>query len=813
MAAMPRPPRPARPASAFLAALLAACSGGGSEPALWILEGSEAVRFEPGADLPQRRVLLAGAEAADPEAWSTVLGLAESPDPGRLRALAESSAIEPDGTLVLRSEHGAWVRAVAVEPGSAVRLEVVVETRGFDPGGTGEARVGLVELADLPPDPGQAAGLLLDTHWAPLVTTDRAGTPRTLLIQTGPATRAVGLLLGVHHPEPRAGAEARFRTLRLIEPGAADYLAQELGHAGPVESPRRPPLGRFTLGLTERPGLALLPGSRCELETPFPAGASRVELWGGLVPLADDLGPGRAELVLEAVPGDGPRLELARRSLAVEEGLASRWVPLGFETPPELRGRRARLTLRSEGRFERYAPVLAGARLVPERPRRAGPSVVVVSLDTLRADRVGCYGHDRDTTPHLDAFAERAVLFEDTWATAPYTLPSHVSLFSGQFASVHAVHEPGDPLDGARSPFLAEVLHARGYATAAFTGGGYVLPEFGFGRGFDRYGAIDPAVDADSARSRRLAATIPGYDRSLAASHSLDAVGRWLEEHRDESFLLFFHTYAAHEFDPEPRHLEALGLEPRTLLEDPLSMRLLGPPEGWPDELPDDAFERLFELYDGGVRQADEALGGLFAHLDRLDLWDDTIVVVGSDHGKEIGDHGGVGHGHTLYEEMLRVPLLFHVPGRPPERRPDPAMTVDVVPTLLALLGLPPLPGAQGVDLFAPLPRRPLFAEVDHMAVKSALRRGPAKTIHSPLDADCFFPNRVPGERYDLARDPAERSPLELAPEPLREVAAYRDALRALGASLAGEGGTQSALSREARAYLHALGYTEVGGD
>jgi arylsulfatase A-like enzyme len=216
------------------------------------------------------------------------------------------------------------------------------------------------------------------------------------------------------------------------------------------------------------------------------------------------------------------------------------------------------------------------------------------------------------------------------------------------------------------------------------------------------------------------------------------------------------------------------------------------------------------------VRHADELVGALVAELRAHELMQDTLFVVTSDHGKELGEHGLVGHGHTLYEELLRVPLVVRVPGRSPARIRRPASLVDVVPTVLDVLDLAGPDTLQGTSLLALADgrtgERPLWAEVDNMAVKQALRLGAQKTIFGPLGRDVPFPNEREEESYDLAADPGEHAPLAGDPARLARVLEHGRALRELGASLASGALSGTALGAAARAQIEGLGYT-LGGD
>ncbi|MEM1206429.1 MAG: sulfatase [Acidobacteriota bacterium] len=330
------------------------------------------------------------------------------------------------------------------------------------------------------------------------------------------------------------------------------------------------------------------------------------------------------------------------------------------------------------------------------------PNVVLVSLDTLRADHMSLYGHSRPTTPLLDAWAgQRAVTFETVTVAAPWTLPSHVSMLSGLDALSHGVNY-ARPVP-ASLDLLAEHLRSAGYVTQGITEGGYLHPRFSLTQGFDRYRHEVPGVNYED----RMEA---GMDRALA----------WLDDHADSApFFLFFHTYEIH--DPyvgrQPWYRQFGGAEEtppmvatRSIAEEEADgyrsrrEHVLRVP-GQADEVlpPGDAGIELVErLYDSSIAYADSQLHRLLEALDRLGVADDTLVVITSDHGEALGAHGFAGHGH-LYDDNLLVPMVVAFPdGRGAGSRIDsPVRSVDILPTVLEVLGRDPDPGLDGRSLTA----------------------------------------------------------------------------------------------------------------
>lgn len=374
-------------------------------------------------------------------------------------------------------------------------------------------------------------------------------------------------------------------------------------------------------------------------------------------------------------------------------------------------------------------------------------NLLLISIDTLRPDHLGCYGYPRPTSPFLDQLASQGALFENAHATSPWTLPSHISLFTGLYPSQHGVmfEDLALPAD---LPTLAEALRARDFATAGIASAIFLGPRFGLSRGFDHYVVIPTRAKGD------VSAT------SLATTDRVSAGGlEWLAAQRGRPFFLFLHYFDVHsDYRPEPR-FAALFDRPYQGSADGTSRQLRAFLRREIAFNADD-LAHLVDLYDAEIRQVDQALEALFDELrERGDLAQ-TIVVVTSDHGEEFFDHGGVFHGRTQYQEMLRVPLIFVGPGIPHGLRIDqPVSLIDLAPTLLTLLGAPVPPSVSGRDL-APLwkargdrwPERNLFAEANIIKEgadpKRAILRGRWKLVlHGSGEYELF----------DLVEDPSER--------------------------------------------------------
>lgn len=330
-------------------------------------------------------------------------------------------------------------------------------------------------------------------------------------------------------------------------------------------------------------------------------------------------------------------------------------------------------------------------------------NLLFISLDTVRADRLSLYGHPKPTSPRLDAWAQsHGVVFEQAVAAAPWTLPSHMTLFSGLDALHHGInHDVGGAQNGRERGFelLAEMLRRRGYATAATTGGAYMHPKYGFSHGFQSYRYWhDRARDDDE--------LVDGIDRTL----------EFIRQDHGRPFFFFFHTYAAH--DPYEAHqpyfdavappgiepvdgeiaLHSPGNRPELAFEQQISFELRQNKGKRTLDASDRALLEAF--YDSGLARLDAELGRLLQGLETSGRLDDTLVVITSDHGENLFDQGHrVGH-LDLYDSNLLVPLVMSWPdGRGAGRRiAQQVRAVDLLPTLMESLGFPP-PEVDGISL------------------------------------------------------------------------------------------------------------------
>lgn len=343
------------------------------------------------------------------------------------------------------------------------------------------------------------------------------------------------------------------------------------------------------------------------------------------------------------------------------------------------------------------SPSLSSPDLIP-LSLATGP-ILILDIDTLRADHLGCYGYSRPTSPNIDALARESFRFEWAFSQAPFTPPSQSSILTGLYPSTHGMIENYHRLPDSVTT-IAEAFAAEGYRTAAFVDGGYMVPDFGLDQGFEEFEVF---------RRKGLEAIGP---------RAMD----WLQDHADEKFLLLLHTYDVHSpYDPpEPyRSLFTSGMVPTPGFEpDPATLRKIRTSR-WTDKplslsLADLAFSKA--RYDGGIRFVDDWIGRILDHVRALGLDRRLTIVLISDHGEEFQEHGTVEH-DRLYTTVTRIPLVIRPPGGVQGTViPSVVQAVDLMPTLLEWSGITPPSDIQGrslLPLMRGLPRRqlPAFSE------------------------------------------------------------------------------------------------------
>lgn len=305
-------------------------------------------------------------------------------------------------------------------------------------------------------------------------------------------------------------------------------------------------------------------------------------------------------------------------------------------------------------------------------PTQYPRNVILISLDTLRPDHLGCYGYLRETSPNIDTLAKDSALFINTFAPSPWTLPSHVSLLTSLNCINHQVYHVDQKMDPAILT-LADYLRKKGYFNAGFTGGGYVSGLYGFSKGFDSYhmrGRVQAANSAD-----------------VICQASLD----WIERHQDRNFFLFLHTYQIHNpyFSPPPYNELFLKENAEYKQIDMSLLRFTH--ENRYKPISDHFKHNIIGLYDGEIRYTDEVfVKPLFSKLKELNIYDNTMIILTSDHGEEFYEHKGWQHTHNVYNETIKVPLIikfFHseYAGKKIKKF---ARLIDIMPTILDVLDI-----------------------------------------------------------------------------------------------------------------------------
>jgi len=425
----------------------------------------------------------------------------------------------------------------------------------------------------------------------------------------------------------------------------------------------------------------------------------------------------------------------------------------------------------------------------PAAPR----NLILISIDTLRADHLGCYGYERPTSPAMDAIAEAGVVFEDASTTSPWTLPSHASLLTGLYPRQHGASAPERALAD-DAIHLAAWLKRHGFRTAAVVNSAW-LKRRGLRKGFDDFVYIPETVGAREPS---------GVTKS--------ALLRLRHFDRETPFFLFIHYYDVHSDYRSMREYEQMFVGSYGGRADGSTHQLLAFLRGKTD-LEEEDVRHLRDLYDAGIRQLDDQLAQIFRELRSRGLLDETLLVITADHGEEFLEHGGVLHGRTHYQEVIRAPLVFAGAGvRAGVRVAMPVSLVDVMPTSLALLGVPIPASLDGIDLHgtwqapdsAPA-ERPLYLDADHrMTAAGRLAEGSRRGVRwgrFKLEHDL---ETRESRLFDLAVDPAERTDVKKAHP---EVAArLSDALeRYLEKAPAGR--RSEPLTEEERRLLESLGY------
>lgn len=314
-------------------------------------------------------------------------------------------------------------------------------------------------------------------------------------------------------------------------------------------------------------------------------------------------------------------------------------------------------------------------------------NVILVSIDTLRRDHLSAYGYSRLTSPSVAEFRDDAVFFDQAIAQAPSTAPSHASLFTSLVPSRHGASVSKKKAIRSDVKTMAEIMKEHGYQTASFNGGAQMNAVFGLGRGFDIYRSFE---GGDYTQERFKDRVSEGIE--------------WLERNKGNKFFLFLHSYDVHNpYSPEVRYLDEFkDSDYAGEVKIPIDSTFLYSVNRRRRVISEADRRFIVSAYDGEIRGVDDGIRELLTYLRRVGLYDNTIIVFTSDHGEEFNEHGWMGwHSHTLYDELLRVPLAIKFPKQhfAGSEVATQVRSIDVLPTLLDVLGIDSLPNFQGRSL------------------------------------------------------------------------------------------------------------------
>ena len=372
---------------------------------------------------------------------------------------------------------------------------------------------------------------------------------------------------------------------------------------------------------------------------------------------------------------------------------------------------------------------------------------------------MSCYGYERNTTPCTDRLALTGVLFENVVAPSPWTLPSFASVLTSLYPAQHGANGMRSPMKST-FPTLPEVLRQHGYDTAAIVNAPYLKTKFNINRGFDFYAMTPP-------------------EGRVADGTTRDAL-RWIDQDREGPFFIFVHYFDPHLpyappapydtlFDPDYAGSRWNSYSPQRLPQ----FRLQGFEEM--KKIPDEDWNHIRSLYDGEIAFTDQAVGALLAGLEERNLKDGTLIVFLSDHGEEFFEHQGFEHGHSLFGELLAVPLVFAMPDRVPQRRriSHQVRLIDVAPTILDIVGIGDQPNFEGVSLRPLMEGKAGLASRKHallppeLAYSESILYGKEKKSLTAYPWKLIYDTKT-GERsfFNLAQDPQELSDIADRPNP-----------------------------------------------
>ncbi len=352
--------------------------------------------------------------------------------------------------------------------------------------------------------------------------------------------------------------------------------------------------------------------------------------------------------------------------------------------------------------------------------RDTGPeikNVIIISMDTTRADHLSCYGYPVRTTPNIDAIAAEGILFENTISPAPMTLPAHSTMLTGTIPPYHGIHDNLDYTLAGSNITLPEILKENGFTTGALIGTFVLDSRFGLNQGFDTYNDIFEEEHITMSFNERKG--------DEATRLAID----WLDEHKDERFFYFLHYYDPHTDYSPP---------------EPFALNFYGNP------------------YAGEIAFTDHCIGQVIDKLKELDLYDSALIVIAGDHGEMLGEHGEITHAYFIYQSAIRVPMIFKLPGeRIGKRITGLSGLVDIVPTICGLLGIETDIPFAGRDLSSYLGKKGKTPEARDVFCESLMpTKYNANNLLGLVSGNWKYIQTTRPELYDLASDPGEKNNL-----------------------------------------------------
>jgi len=420
------------------------------------------------------------------------------------------------------------------------------------------------------------------------------------------------------------------------------------------------------------------------------------------------------------------------------------------------------------------------------RPSTPQPNVLLIVVDTLRNDHLGCYGYSRNTSPNVDRLARDSVRYDRAISQAPWTAPSVASLLTSQYPGVLGIEDEASILED-DWVVLPEVLREHGYTTAGVVSHIYCSSRWNFDQGFDTFDESN----------------IAGHNDSTSADVTYEALS-FLDNRTEAPFFLFLHYFDPHDTYLEHRQfLFPSDEEYRGPVREALTADRL---RTLPEDLQPEDIAEIVRRYDSEIAFTDHHIGKVLDRLRDLDLYDDTLIVFTADHGEEFREHGNFRHGYTLYDELINVPLIIKYPDRGGEVVDDTVALLDVYPTILDVAGISVEHELQGVSLDGSTlensPARTVFSETSrrNRLLRAALT-GRHKLILDLHTSEFEF--------YDLVADTGEQNSLD-DEDPHSYVSLHESLQTWLNeTSLARREGARIDLTPEEQERLRSLGYLE----